>query len=155
MALRVFVAAELSFNCWGEMPISLEFADTGSDQKEGKLETVGKGGCLCAVCTALSYQKKLHISLHISIMQFQCQLPCRTKDHLVNLPWKGSQVGSTNPTTATSSKPCTWPPLPSNLSTFYIFVSTETLRCFNHIMVVGICWSLPTFSTFAAPVQML
>ena len=57
MALRVFVAAELSFNCWGEMPISLEFADTGSDQKQGKLETVGKGGCLCAVCTAMSYQK--------------------------------------------------------------------------------------------------
>ena len=44
MALRVFVAAELSFNCWGEMPISLEFADTGSDRKQGKLETVGKGG---------------------------------------------------------------------------------------------------------------
>ena len=56
MALRVFVAAELSFNCWGEMPISLEFADTGSDQKHWQ-ENAGKGECLCAVCTALSYQK--------------------------------------------------------------------------------------------------
>ena len=36
MALRVFVAAELSFNCWGEMPTSLNSQTLGVTRKIGR-----------------------------------------------------------------------------------------------------------------------